>query len=104
MKKAAVIGLGAYAGYKLAKATKKFAKKVFEDPDLDFATWERNRQADGYLCRSDSHCSWLDRNFQCQRVGSFGWTPIVSLIAGLGWAGLDIALSDHGLALAVSYI
>ena len=81
MKKAAVIGVGAYAAYKVAKATKKFAKKVFEGPDLDFDTWDRNRQADGYLCIVDSHCSWLDRNFECQTVESFGWNPIVSFIA-----------------------
>ena len=81
MKKAAVIGIGVYAGYKLAKATKKFTKKVFKDPNLDFATWDRNRQADGYLCRDDSHCNWLDRNFECQTVKDFSWTPIVSFIA-----------------------
>ena len=84
MKKAAVIGVGVYAGYKLAKATKKFAKKVFKGPDLDFDTWNRNRQADGLLCIFDSHCSWLDSNFECQKVGSFGWTPIVSFIARAG--------------------
>ena len=81
MKKALVIGAGAYVGYKLAKATRKFAKKVFKGPDLDFDTWNRNRQAEGILCITDNHCNWLDENFECQKVGGFSWTPIVSFIA-----------------------
>ena len=34
LKKAAVIGVGVYAGYKLSKAAAKFAN--FDDPDIDF--------------------------------------------------------------------
>ena len=81
LKKAAVIGVGAYAAYKVAKATKKFAKRVFEGPKFEYNTWNSYRRADGYLCREDIHCNWLDRNFECQTVKDFSWTPIVSFIA-----------------------
>jgi len=76
LKKAAVIGVGAYAAYKVAKATKKFAKRVFEGPKFEYNTWNSYRRADGYLCREDIHCNWLDRNFECQTVKDFSWTPI----------------------------
>ena len=81
MKKAAVVGVGAYVAYKVAKATKKFAKRVFEGPKFEYNTWNSYRQADGYLCREDSHCNWLDKNFECQKVKSFGWATIVSFKA-----------------------
>merc|ERR1711971_1035332 len=72
LKKAALIGVGVYAGYKLTKAAAKFAN--FDDPDIDFDTWNRWREADGFLCRTDNHCNWLDENLECQQVEEFGWT------------------------------
>merc|ERR1711971_611744 len=70
LKKAALIGVGVYAGYKLTKAAAKFAN--FDDPDTDFDTWNRWREADGFLCRTDNHCNWLDENLECQQVGECG--------------------------------
>ena len=72
LKKAALIGSGVYSAYKLAKAQSKFAK--FDDPDIDFNTWNTWREVDGFLCKTDNHCNWLDENFECQQVGEFGWT------------------------------
>ena len=86
LKKAALIGVGVYAGYKLSKATAKFANRVFEDPDIDFDTWNRRREADGFLCRTDNHCNWLDENLECQQVEEFGWTVSadVSFVESIG--------------------
>ena len=85
LKKAAVIGVGAYVGYKATKGAAKLFKKAFQGPDFDgpdFDTWNRWRQVDGILCITNSHCNWIDPNFECQRVGSFGWnlSPDVSFI------------------------
>ena len=77
LKKAAVIGVGAYVGYKATKGAAKLFKKAFQGPDFDgpdFDTWNRWRQVDGILCITNSHCNWIDPNFECQQVRSFGWT------------------------------
>merc|ERR1712172_49300 len=108
LKKAAVVGLGAYAAYKVAKATKKFAKRVFEGPKFEYNTWNSYRRADGYLCREDSHCNWLDRNFECQTVKDFSWTPITRFNnlkptgecgcnAGLDWDEDNLECRSGGL-------
>ena len=77
---------GAYPSYKLGKAAAKFAKRVFDDPDIDFNTWNRWREADGFLCRTDNHCNWLDENLECQQVEEFGWTVSaeVSFLESIG--------------------
>ena len=83
MKKAAVIGAGAYIGYKATKAAGKLFKKAFSYNDApDFDDWNRWRKVDGILCITDSHCNWIDSNFECQQVRTFGWTlsPDVSFI------------------------
>ena len=84
LKKAALIGAGVYVGYKLTKAASKFAN--FDDPDIDFNTWNKRREADGFLCRTDNHCNWLDENLECQQVEEFGWTVSadVSFVESIG--------------------
>jgi len=77
LKKAAVVGVGVYLGYKATKGAAKLFKKAFQGPDFDgpdFDTWNRWRQVDGILCITNSHCNWIDPNFECQQVRSFGWT------------------------------
>ena len=74
LKKGAVLGVGAYVGYKATKAAGKLFKKAFSyNNGPDFDTWNRWRKNDGILCIKNSHCSWIDPNFECQQVGGFGW-------------------------------
>lgn len=68
LKKAAIVGVGVWAGYKVAKATAKFAAwglGGIPRPNWGFGDWNRWRQAEGMLCRNDNDCRWLDQNFQC---------------------------------------
>eukprot|EP00092_Neocalanus_flemingeri_P012995 GFUD01014005.1.p1 GENE.GFUD01014005.1~~GFUD01014005.1.p1 ORF type:complete len:200 (+),score=39.82 GFUD01014005.1:40-639(+) len=76
LKKAAVIGAGVYAGYKLNKAKKKFKTKKpkfsidldIEDDDDDqlFSRWDSWRAADGFMCRNNNDCNWLDVDLRCE--------------------------------------
>ena len=88
LKQAALIGAGAYVGYKLGKAKEKFSnrKKLHKGVDIDFDfgdnfdfdDWDQARQRDGFLCGNDGHCKWLDDKLECQKVGGFEWTIQVS--------------------------
>ena len=84
MKKAAVIGAGAYIGYKATKATGKLLKKAFGGRDIEFDSWNTWRQRYGFLCTTTLHCNWLDKNLECQPgwIKPTGWTlsPDVSFI------------------------
>ena len=33
--------------------------------DFDFDDWNDWQQADGFLCRYDSDCQWVDRRLEC---------------------------------------
>ena len=87
MKKAALVGVGVYAGYKLTKMASKFAKRRSEgrrgftnyDSHYDFDDWNDWREADGFLCRSDNDCEWIDDNLSCEDY-ELDFTPSVSLI------------------------
>merc|ERR1712008_470291 len=68
------IGAGVYPSYKVSKAAAKFAKRDFDDPNIDFNTWNRWRETDRFLCRTDNDCNWMDENLECQQVEEFGWT------------------------------
>merc|ERR1711971_746226 len=76
LKKAAVIGAGAYYGYKLTKTAAKFSSFVwgYNSQDWSFNDWNSWRQADGFLCRNDNDCNWLNNNLECQPVRDFGWS------------------------------
>merc|ERR1711872_521940 len=77
LKKAAVLGAGVYSAYKLNKARKKFKKKKPKfhidldieeqgDDDYIFTRWDSWRQADGFLCRNNNDCNWLDEDLRCE--------------------------------------
>ena len=74
LKKAALVGVGVYAGYKLTKMASKFAKRRSEgrrgftnyDSHYDFDDWNDWREADGFLCRNDNDCEWIDDNLSCE--------------------------------------
>ena len=84
LKKAAVIGAGAYIGYKVTKATGKALKNAFGGREIKYDSWNTWRQRYGFLCKIDNHCNWLDRNLECQQgwIKPTGWTlsPDVSFI------------------------
>ena len=44
-----------------------------------FNQWNRDREIDGFLCRTTDDCSWLDRRLYCQDY-ELDFTPSVSQI------------------------
>jgi len=74
-KKAAAFGAGAYLGYKGYKGLKKIGKAFkpsvfhYEGYDNDnpytFNDWDRNAKIDGWVCRTDRDCTWIDPNLEC---------------------------------------
>ena len=51
----------------------------YNSRDWSFNDWNSWRQADGFLCRNDNDCIWLDNNLECQPVRDFGWSINVRL-------------------------
>ena len=56
---------------------KKFKKGIFKltDVDFDFEDWDRDAQIDGWVCRNDADCTWIDdylgcddRDFNCLEI------------------------------------
>ena len=71
-KKAAAFGAGAYIGYELSKGIGKlFNPSIFNynGNQYDFNTWDRFARVDGWVCRNNGDCNWLDRHLQCQSNG-----------------------------------
>jgi len=67
-KKAVAFGAGAYVGHKVAKNVHKlFRPNIFDynGVQYDFDTWDRNARVDGWVCRSDNDCNWLDPQLEC---------------------------------------
>jgi len=82
LKKVAVVGAVAYGGYQIGKMTQRFSNFGWgHNQGVNFNTWNRWRQADGFLCRNDNDCTWLDDKLECQKVGNFGWS------INSGWFG-----------------
>ena len=80
LKKVAVVGAVAYGGYKLGQLSTRFDGFGNNfNPGYNFNQWKTWRAADGFLCRNDNDCNWLDRNLECERVRDFGWSINVSL-------------------------
>ena len=78
LKKAALVGVGAYAGYKVAKLATKFSRPGFGN-SYKFNDWNDWREADGFLCRSNKDCKWIDDNLNCEDY-ELDFTPLVSPI------------------------
>jgi len=89
LKKAAVVGLGVYGTYKLAKATSKFGKKKLKfknGADIDFDEWDGWRQESGLLCRNTTDCNWLDVDLRCDNYEASVRASIVQALTG-NWFG-----------------
>ena len=61
--KGAVLGAGAYVGYKAAKMAGKFATSALTKERYNLDEWNNWRRADGMLCQNTDDCSWI--NHKC---------------------------------------
>ena len=61
--KGAVLGAGAYVGYKAAKMVGKFATSALSREGYDLDEWNNWRRADGMLCQNTDDCRWI--NHKC---------------------------------------
>ena len=72
LKKAAVVGATAYGAYKLGKLKGKFGKRKGKfslkigGGDFDWDDYNTWREKDGFLCRGNNDCNWIDSRFYCQ--------------------------------------
>ncbi|XP_040573869.1 uncharacterized protein [Lepeophtheirus salmonis] len=66
LKKAAVIGAVAYGGYKVGQLTSRFSNFGHSNNmGYGFNDWNRWRQQDGFLCRNNNDCVWIDPSLEC---------------------------------------
>jgi len=67
VKKAVVIGAVALTSYKVGKLKSKFSKKKKSKKiKFDFDDWNDWREVDGFLCRNNTDCNWVDDKLYCQ--------------------------------------
>lgn len=78
LKKAAIIGVGAYGAYQVGKLAAKAATWPFRNA-FSFNDWNSWREVDGMLCRNTNDCTWIDRQLYCQDY-ELDFSPSVSLI------------------------
>lgn len=76
-----VIAGSAYVGYKLGKLRSRFmvTRPIYlpgAGHGIEFDTWNEWRSSDGFLCRNDSDCNWIDSNLNCQNY-TLDFTPRV---------------------------
>lgn len=64
LKKAAVLGIGAYGAYQVGKLAGKFSS-YGGGHRWGFNDWNDWREAEGLLCRNDNDCNWIDRRMDC---------------------------------------
>lgn len=67
LKKAAVIGAVAYGGYQLGKLSAGYGNWGWgRSHGYGFNDWNQWREVDGFLCRENNDCNWIDRQLYCQ--------------------------------------
>ena len=65
---------------------KKFKKGIFSsDIDYDFDDWDKDAQIDGWLCRTDQDCTWIDEHLGCDDREFFSSNIKVSIKKVLPW-------------------
>merc|ERR1719186_131217 len=65
MKKAALVGLDTYTGIKLQKIKSRFQKATWKQKgkeSWDYSAWSSAANSEGFLCREDTDCNWLDED------------------------------------------
>ena len=75
-----VNGLVAYTSKQIEELSNKFFSFSWtqNEPGYSFNNWKTWRESDGFLCKDDTDCKWLDSNMKCQGWKSFDWTINVS--------------------------
>ena len=64
LKKAAVIGAVAYGSYQIGKLSAGFNNYGWgHQHGYTFDSWNRDREADGMLCRNGDDCKWIDDKY-----------------------------------------
>lgn len=66
LKKAAVLGAVAYGSYQIGKMSSGYGGWNNHPRGYGFNQWNRDREIDGFMCRSTNDCNWLDRQLYCQ--------------------------------------
>jgi|ERR1712029_760618 len=67
LKKAAVIGAVVYSSYQIGKLTGRYSNWGWAIKNgTTFDDWNRWREADGFLCRNDTDCDWVDKQLYCR--------------------------------------
>ena len=67
LAKADVIGAGVYGAYEVGTLKRKFISNgSFMNSNYNFDEWNGWRQEDGFLCRTNNDCSWIDPQMFCQ--------------------------------------
>jgi hypothetical protein len=75
LKKAAVVGVGVYAGYKLGQLSSRFSGGYHRN-EYGFNDYNRWREIDGFMCRDSNDCNWIDQRLYCQDY-ELDFTPSV---------------------------
>ena len=87
LKKAAVIGAVAYGGYQLGKLSGGYSHWGWgRSHGYGFNDYNRWREIDGFMCRNNNDCNWIDDRLYCQDY-ELDFRPSVSTI--------DNSLHDH---------
>lgn len=70
LKKAAVIGVTAYGAYQLGKLSNRFGGYGggygYGGHHYNYRQWNNWREIDGFMCRNDKDCNWIDQRLYCQ--------------------------------------
>jgi hypothetical protein len=71
-----VPGAVAYGGYQIGKLSGRFGSYGY-GRGWGFNDWNRWREIDGFMCRDDNDCKWIDERLFCQDY-EFDFQPSVS--------------------------
>ena len=73
-------GAVAYGGYQVGKLTGRFGSYGYgRGGGWGFNDWNRWREIDGFMCRDDNDCNWIDQRLFCQDY-ELDFQPSVRLI------------------------
>ena len=76
LKKAAVIGATAYGAYQLGKLSGSFGS-YHHGGHWGYREWNNWREVDGFMCRNNQDCNWIDPRLYCQDY-ELDFSPTVS--------------------------
>ena len=101
MKKAAVIGAVAYGSYQIGKLSAGVDNYGWgRQHGYTFDSWNRDREADGMLCRSGDDCKWIDDKY-C--ILYFHWQSIDIKLAIWTICNMQLFLILECTARTMSY-